>query len=193
MQGVLLVVCGPSGVGKGTINKKLLDSQDNLINSVSATTRVPRNNEIEGKDYYYISEENFLQMLKNDEFLEWAKVHGYYYGTPKKPVFKALKNGFNVLLEIDVQGALQIKDSYSRSILIFLKPPTMEELERRLRLRGTEDEDEIKRRLKTAEWEMTMIHKFDYDIINDKVDDTYQKVLDILAEHKEYNKRCREC
>ncbi|MFP4456181.1 MAG: guanylate kinase [Clostridia bacterium] len=189
MQGVLLVVCGPSGVGKGTINKKLLETQDNLINSISATTRKPRINEEEGKHYYFISEEEFEGMIKRGEFLEWAKVHGYYYGTPKMPVFKALGIGLNVLLEIDVQGALQIKENYSKSILIFLIPPNMEELERRLRYRGTEDDDEIARRLKTAEWELTMIDKFDYAIINDEVDRTYQEVLDILKNHKGYNKR----
>ncbi len=189
MQGVLLVVCGPSGVGKGTINKKLLETQDNLINSISATTRKARVNEEEGKHYYFISEEKFEEMINNDEFLEWARVHGYYYGTPKKPVFKALEIGLNVLLEIDVQGALQIKDSYRKSILIFLIPPDMEELERRLRSRGTEENEEIARRLETAEWELTMIDKFDYAIINDEVEETYQKVLDILQDHKEYNKR----
>ncbi len=189
MQGVLLVVCGPSGVGKGTINKKLLESQDNLVNSISATTRKARKNEQEGKHYYFITEAEFEKMIKENKFLEWAKVHGYYYGTPKKPVFDALESGLNVLLEIDVQGALQIKENYEKSILIFLIPPSEEELERRLRHRGTEDDDEIARRLKTAEWELTMIDKFDYAIINDEVERTYQEVIDILENHKEYNKR----
>ena len=174
MQGVLLVVCGPSGVGKGTINKKLLESQDNLVNSISATTRKARKNEQEGKHYYFITEAEFEKMIKENKFLEWAKVHGYYYGTPKKPVFDALESGLNVLLEIDVQGALQIKENYEKSILIFLIPPSEEELERRL---------------KTAEWELTMIDKFDYAIINDEVERTYQEVIDILENHKEYNKR----
>jgi len=189
MRGVLLVVCGPSGVGKGTINKKLLETQENLVSSISATTRKARINEEEGKHYYFISEDEFESMIREDKFLEWAKVHGYYYGTPKEPVFKALGSGLNVLLEIDVQGALQIKDSYDKSILIFLIPPSMEELERRLRHRGTEDDKEIARRLKTAEWELTMIDKFDYAIINDEVERTYQEVLGILKNHKEYNKR----
>jgi guanylate kinase len=189
MRGVLLVVCGPSGVGKGTINKKLLETQENLVSSISATTRKARINEEEGKHYYFISEDEFESMIREDKFLEWAKVHGYYYGTPKEPVFKALGSGLNVLLEIDVQGALQIKDSYDKSILIFLIPPSKEELERRLRHRGTEDDKEIARRLKTAEWELTMIDKFDYAIINDEVERTYQEVLGILKNHKEYNKR----
>lgn len=189
MQGMLLVVCGPSGVGKGTINRKLLDNRSNLISSVSATTRKARINEQEGIHYYFVSEKEFENMKNRNEFLEIANVHGHWYGTPKEPVFKALKEGFDVLLEIDVQGALQIKANYKDSILIFLVPPSMEELERRLRYRGTELDSEINRRLRTAEWELTMIDKFDYAIINNEVEKSYQEISRILENHKKYSKR----
>ncbi len=183
-EGILLVLCGPSGVGKGAIKCTLLKRFSNLVHSVSATTRKARVGEVEGKDYYFISEKEFNHFIDNEELLEWAMVHDYYYGTPKKPVCQALEQGKDVLLEIDVQGALQIKENFEKAVLIFLLPPSVEELERRLRLRGTENEDQIQRRLKTAKWELTMVNKFDYVIINTVLESACEDVAAILRAEK---------
>ncbi len=183
-EGILLVICGPSGVGKGTINRTLLASIDNLLNSISATTRAPRCGEVDGQDYFFITENQFQQYIEANALLEWAKVHDYFYGTPKYPVQQALAEGKDVLLEIDVQGALQIKHNYPEAVLVFLMPPSFDELERRLRNRGTENEEQIKRRLATANWELTMVNKFDYVIINTVINEACEDVKAILRAEK---------
>jgi guanylate kinase len=187
-EGILLVLCGPSGVGKGTIKTTLLNNFENLKESISITSRKSRVGEVEGEHYYFTTAEKFNQLIENDDLLEWAMVHDNYYGTPKKPIEKALNKGYDVLLEIDVQGALQIKENFERAVLVFLLPPSMQELEKRLRERGTECEEQIKRRLITAEWELTMVKSFDYVIINTVLESAIQDVESILRAVKLQNK-----
>ena len=187
-EGILLVLCGPSGVGKGTIKTTLLKNFENLKESISITSRKSRVGEVEGEHYFFTTADNFKQLIENEELLEWAMVHDNYYGTPKKPIEEALSKGHDVLLEIDVQGALQIKENFDRAVLVFLLPPSMDELEKRLRQRGTENEAQIKRRLKTAEWELTMVKSFDYVIINTVLESAIQDVESILRAVKLQNK-----
>lgn len=187
-EGILLVLCGPSGVGKGTIKTTLLNNFENLKESISITSRIARVGEVEGEQYYFTTVEKFNQLIENEELLEWAMVHDNYYGTPKKPIEEALNKGYDVLLEIDVQGALQIKENFERAVLVFLLPPSMQELEKRLRERGTESEEQIKRRLITAEWELTMVKSFDYVIINTVLESAIQDVESILRAVKLQNK-----
>ncbi|QOR36196.1 guanylate kinase [Clostridium sp. 'deep sea'] len=187
-EGILLVLCGPSGVGKGTIKTTLLNNFENLKESISITSRKSRVGEVEGEQYYFTTAEKFNQLIENEELLEWAMVHDNYYGTPKKPIEEALNKGYDVLLEIDVQGALQIKENFERAVLVFLLPPSMQELEKRLRERGTESEEQIKRRLITAEWELTMVKSFDYVIINTVLESAIQDVESILRAVKLQNK-----
>ncbi len=184
-EGFLIAVCGPSGVGKGTINSLLLKRNPNLKMSISATTRAPRINETDGKEYYFVDPAEFESLIATGQLLEWAVVHDTYYGTPLVPVQEMLAAGYDVLLEIDVQGALQVKSNFPNAILIFLTAPNLRELERRLRDRGTETEAQIARRQKTTAWEMTMIDKFDYVIMNEVVEDTYQAVLNAIITAKE--------
>ncbi len=179
----MLIVSGPSGVGKGTVNGMLLADEEHWVLSISVTTRSRRPTEIDGREYYFISREEFLRHRDNGDFLEWAEVFGDYYGTLRIPVEESLDLGFNVLLEIDVQGALQVKENWPDALYVFLAPPSMEELERRLRNRGTEREEQIQRRLKTAEWEMTMRHHFDHIIVNDDVTEAFTELKDIVERY----------
>jgi len=149
-KGFLLVVSGPSGCGKGTICNKLLQRNKDLVFSVSATTRRPRNGEKEGINYFFIDDKRFKKMIGNNEFIEYAKVHKNYYGTPKNFVLNEINKGKIVILEIDVQGALQVKKAYSEAILVFLLPPSMSELKKRLTKRGTETEEDINIRYQNA-------------------------------------------
>lgn len=175
-EGFLLVVSGPSGSGKGTVCNKLMDRNDDVIFSVSTTTRNPREGEVDGKNYFFIDENKFEEMVEKDEFLEHAKVHNNYYGTPRKFVIDEIEQGDIVLLEIDVQGALQVKENYENVVFVFLLPPSMEELENRIVNRGTESKEDIERRLKNAYKEINHIEHYDYFLINDDLD---QAVLDI--------------
>ncbi|MCG4585895.1 guanylate kinase, partial [Anaerosalibacter bizertensis] len=168
-EGLLVVVSGPSGCGKGTICKELLKRNKDMSISISATTRKPRKGEVDGENYFFLTEEIFKSMINKNEFLEYAHVHGNFYGTPKKFVLEKIENGENVFLEIDVQGALQIKEIYPDGVFIFILPPSMEELKNRIIKRGTESEDDIKRRYKNAFEEVKYIKKYDYLVINDKV------------------------
>lgn len=176
LEGFLLVVSGPSGSGKGTVCNKLMKRNTDVIFSVSTTTRSPREGEIDGKNYFFIDTDEFEKMVENDEFLEHARVHNNYYGTPRKFVMDEIEKGDIVLLEIDVQGALQVKSNYENVVFIFLLPPSMEELENRIVNRGTETREDIRRRLKNAYTEIDYIEHYDYFIINDELD---QAVLDI--------------
>lgn len=177
-KGFLLVLSGPSGSGKGTVSKALMERNNDIVFSVSATTRSPRATEVDGENYFFYTKEKFDEMIKNDEFLEYAFVHTNYYGTPKKFVLEEIEKGEIVLLEIDVQGALQIKKNCKEAVFIFLLPPTMGELRNRIVKRGTESEEDINTRFSNAFKELDFVGEYDFFIVNDKVD---LAVLDIEA------------
>ncbi len=183
-SGLLIVVSGPSGSGKGTVLKKVIDNNDDIILSVSSTTRTPRKNEIDGVDYNFISKDEFEKLINNNEIIEYALYCENYYGTPKKYIEESCKIGNNVILEIDVQGALQIKEKYPESILIFIMPPSLNELENRLKNRNTEDEISIKNRVRTAINEIKISDKYDYIVINDDIDKCSMDIENIIKSCK---------
>ncbi|EFI42191.1 MULTISPECIES: guanylate kinase [Peptoniphilus] len=174
--GFLLVLSGPSGSGKGTVSQALMSRNNKISFSTSVTTRTPRPNEVNGENYFFTTIEEFEDMVKNDELLEYAFVHTNYYGTPKKFVFSEIEKGEIVLLEIDVQGALQVKEKYKEAVFIFLLPPTMDELKSRLIKRDTETEEEINTRFKNAFRELDFVGEYDYFVVNNTVE---QAVIDI--------------
>ncbi len=171
-RGMLVVISGFSGAGKGTLMKKLMEQYDNYSLSISATTRAPRPGEVEGKDYFFVDKERFMEMIKNDELLEYANYVGNYYGTPKAYVEAEMNKGRDVILEIEIQGALKIKAKYPDSVLIFITPPSAEELKARLINRGTETEEVINKRLQRAAQEAVGVEGYDYILINDNLDKT---------------------
>ena len=179
MEGKLIIVSGPSGSGKSTVTK-MVKERLNIPLSISATTREPRIGEIDGKDYYFLSNEEFKKKIDNDEFYEYVNVHGNYYGTLKEVVDKELKKGFNVILEIDVKGALIIKEKKKDSILVFFKTKNMEILEKRLRNRKTEKEEAIKIRLNNALKELEYEEKYDYTIINEDIEKSCEELIEII-------------
>ncbi|MDE7396018.1 MAG: guanylate kinase [Clostridiales bacterium] len=185
-KGLLIVISGPSGAGKGTIYGKVRQKMPDLKPSISVTTRAPRPGEQDGVHYYFRTVEEHKRMQANDEFLEWADVYGNLYGTPKAPVFAMLEAGEDVLFEIDVQGAKQIKEKYPDSILIFIMTPSFAELEKRLRGRGTEKEEIIQKRLGSARGEVAQYKLFDYFVTNDNADEAAERVAGIIAAEK-YN------
>ena len=176
----LIIITGPSGVGKGTVVKELLDRNKDIWLSISATTRNPRIGEKDGENYYFISEEKFKDMIDKKEFLEWAQFAGNYYGTPLSTVNEKIEKGFIVLLEIEVEGAKQIKEKFPESLSIFLLPPSKEELEKRIRNRGTEKEEAIDRRLSRADYEIASSDEFDFVLTNHDVDETVKEVFKII-------------
>ena len=182
--GFLLVLSGPSGSGKGTVSESLMKNNDDIIFSTSVTTRTPRPGEVNGENYFFASREEFEKMVENDELLEYAFVHTNYYGTPKKFVFDEIEKGEIVLLEIDVQGALQIKEKYKEAVFIFLIPPTMDELRSRLVKRDTETEDEIETRYRNAFKELDFVGEYDYFVINDVIDNAVKDIETIIAAEK---------
>ena len=171
-KGMLAVISGFSGAGKGTLMKKLMDNYDNYSLSISATTRAPRPGERDGVDYFFVTRERFLKKKKNDELLEYAQYVDNYYGTPKAYVEAEMKKGKDVILEIEIQGALKIRAKYPESVLIFITTPTAEELKKRLMHRGTESEEVIKRRLERAALEAVGVEAYDYILVNDDLDKT---------------------
>ncbi len=179
-KGFLLIISGPAGTGKGTVCKQLLERNKDIVYSISATTRKPRVGEVDGVNYFFLDEDKFKEMVGKDEFLEHAYVHTNYYGTPKKFVMDEIEKGEIVLLEIDVQGALQIKNNYSEAVFVFLLPPTMEELKNRIVKRGTETEEDINRRFENAFKELDFVGKYDYFVINDKVEDAVSDIESII-------------
>ena len=181
-RGVLFVFSGPSGVGKGTLKAKLFeDFADRIAFSVSATTRGPREGEVDGKDYFFISRQEFERRVKNNEFLEHAEFAGNCYGTPRAYVEKLLDSGMNVVLEIDVQGALQVMKSMPECVSVFILPPSFEELEHRLRGRGTETEEKVRERLETAKRELPYAPQYDYQIVNGgDIEAAYQSLRDVF-------------
>lgn len=166
-KGVLLVISGPSGSGKGTVLKELFRISENIFFSVSATTRSPRPTEVDGVNYFFKTKDQFLKSIENNEMLEFAEYCKNYYGTPKNDVEQKLSDGYNVILEIEVQGAMQIKKSGYDAVFIFIMPPSVAELERRLRKRHTENEKIIQARLQVAKDEIMQANKYDYIVVND--------------------------
>ena len=176
----LFIISGPSAVGKGTIVKRILKSDGKVHLSVS-TTRNPREGEEEGVSYYFMSDEQFVKAVGEGGFLEHASVHGHYYGTPKAPVMSQLKAGRDVILEIDVQGAMQVKESYPDGVFIFILPPSVDALRSRIMHRGTESEEDIQVRLGAAQREMEYLEHYDYYVVNDDLEKAVDSVKKIMA------------
>ncbi len=179
--GFLMVLSGPSGSGKGTVSEALMKKNNEIVFSTSVTTRTPRPNEINGDNYFFTTIDEFERMVEDDELLEYAFVHTNYYGTPKKFVFDEIEKGEIVLLEIDVQGALQIKEKYKEAVFIFLLPPKMSELKNRLIKRDTETEEEINTRYKNAFKELDFVGEYDYFVVNNKVEQAVEDIENIIA------------
>jgi guanylate kinase len=184
MTGILIVVSGPSGAGKGTILDRIIKEDPTLKFSVSATTRSPRPGEVEGLHYHFIDRERFQELVNKGEFLECAKVHDEYYGTLRSAVKKSLDEGFDVILDIDVQGALQLMDKKEEGVYIFIAPPSIHELERRLRTRGTESEEKIAKRVAVARQELTEIRAYEYVIVNDELSIACEQLKAIISAEK---------
>jgi len=179
-KGRLFIISAPSGAGKGTVVRRLLEVRPDLVFSVSATTRQPRKGEVEGKAYYFVSREQFLEMIRNEEFLEYAEYVGELYGTPKAPIYAAADSGRDVLLEIEVQGARQVLAVAPNAESIFIVPPDMDELERRLRGRRTEPEDILNSRLERARQEMSETSIYNHIVVNDEVSRAADEILSII-------------
>lgn len=180
----LFVVSGPSGAGKGTLVARVREQRPDLGLTVSATTREPRPGEHDGVDYHFLSEDEFERRIAAGDFLEWANVHGHRYGTLRSEVDKNLAAGRSVILEIDVQGALNVRKAYPAAVLVFIEPPSMEVLERRLRGRGTEDEANLELRLKDAAGEMALAPRYDERIVNDDLQEATVRLLAALDSHE---------
>lgn len=183
--GELIVISGTTCAGKGTLIRELLSRNPNLNLSISYTSREKRKNEIDGKDYYFVDDQKFEKMIKENKFLEYAKVqYNKYYGTPKKEVKQLLEQGKDVILEIDVEGAKQIKEQFPQTILIFIMAPSMEEVKRRIKIRGTETKEQIIKRFKVAYNEINEVNKYNYVVVNDNLEEAIKKVEAILISEK---------
>ena len=183
-KGFLIVVSGPSGAGKGTVCSAFLKEHEDVAYSVSATTREPRAGEKEGVNYYFLSRGEFESMIENGELLEWAEVYGNYYGTPLKKIEEKLSKGQDILLEIDTQGALNVQKKFPDGVYVFILPPSIEELAKRLRGRGTDSEEAVERRLAAAAGEIAVAREYTYTIVNDTVEHSVQTLAAIVsAEH----------
>lgn len=183
-KGLLIVVSGPSGTGKGTVCGELLDSMPELAYSISATTRAPRAGEVDGKNYYFLTKERFEELIAEGGFLEYANVYGNYYGTPLIKIQERLAEGNDILLEIDTQGALEVMKKCPDGLFIFLLPPSLGELERRIRGRGSETEESLKKRLGNAKAEIAVGEKYKYVVVNDTVKKAVARIKSIIvAEH----------
>ena len=183
-KGLLLVVSGPSGAGKGTICKALLNKNDQIKLSVSATTRKPRNGEVHGVNYFFIEKEEFTKVIENGEFLEYAQIYDNFYGTPKAAIIECLEKGQDVILEIEMQGARQIKEVYPEGVFIFVLPPSLEELKSRIVGRGTETQEEIEKRFSCAFEEINQIVNYDYFIVNEDIEKSVSDVEAIICAEK---------
>ncbi|WP_127534144.1 guanylate kinase [Paenibacillus kobensis] len=183
-RGLLIVLSGPSGVGKGTVCANLRHRMPELVYSVSATTREPRQGEINGINYFFKSREQFQDMIANDALLEWAEYVGNFYGTPRDFVERTLASGKDIILEIEVQGALKVKQKFSEGVFVFLMPPSLDELKQRITGRGTEAADVIDHRMNVAVEEMNLLGHYDYAVVNDEIDAACQRIQSIItAEH----------
>mgnify|MGYP003289247332 CR=1 FL=1 len=180
-KGKLFVISGASGVGKSTVLSRVMSRRDDLRFSVSATTRAPRPGEVDGQSYYFVTKEKFQQMIADDAFLEYDAHMDNYYGTPRTQLEEKLLSG-SVILDIEPNGAFQVRSAMPDAVLIFIAPPSMEELERRLRSRGDTSEEQIRLRLDRAKWEVQQSLKYDYSVINDQVETCAEKILNIIAE-----------
>lgn len=189
-RGNLFVLSGPSGVGKDAILERILKIVPNLVKSISYTTRPKRPGEEDGKNYFFVNEEKFREMIDKEEFLEWAVVHGYLYGTPKKMVEDYISKGIDVILKIDVQGGINVKRIFSDAKLIFVLPPDFNELKRRLINRETEDLQDLNIRLKNAPLEISKISYYDYAVVNDNLDEAVDVVRCII--YAERHRLCKE-
>jgi len=183
-RGLLFVVSGPSGVGKGTLREKVFNIFSDLKYSVSMNTRPPRKGEIGGKDYYFVTVDEFKKRIKENQFVEWAIVHGDYKGTPIKFLIEELQKGRDVLLELDVQGAMQVKKKFPDGIFIFIAPPTWKDLEDRLRKRNTEGEKALEKRLKDARIEIKYKKNYDYLVVNNNIKTALKKLESIIIAEK---------
>lgn len=191
--GLLIVLSGPSGVGKGTVCSALRNRSSELVYSISATTRRPRDNEVDGVHYFFKDRAEFQKMIEQNALLEWAEYMGNYYGTPRKFVEETLLSGRDVILEIEVQGALQVKEKFPEGVFIFLTPPSMKELRQRISGRGTETDESIAGRLTVAEREMALVHEYDYAVVNDRVELACDRILSIVqAEHCRVDRLMKE-
>lgn len=183
-KGVLIVLSGPSGTGKGTIVRKLLNFSDKFKLSVSITTRSPRDGEVNGREYYFAKRNDFIKMIENSEFLEHAEYCGNFYGTPKSNIKDLLEKGYDVILEIEIEGGIQVKDKYPDAIGVFVVPPSIKALKDRLVSRGLDAETSINERLKRAEYEMKHAGRYDYVVVNDLLDDCVNDIIKIVdSEH----------
>lgn len=189
-EGLLIVVSGPSGAGKGTICKRLLEKNPNLGYSISATTRAPRTGEVNGVNYWFLSKEEFQKMIAEDDLLEWAEVYGNYYGTPAQKVKDSLAEGKNILLEIDTQGAALVRKKFPEGVYIYILPPSLEELKRRIIGRGTDSAESIERRLSCAREEMGCAsEQYNYLVLNDEVELAVERVETIIEAEQYQIKR----
>lgn len=182
--GLIIVMSGPSGVGKGTICKKLLADNPGIVPSISATTRAPRENDIDGVTYYFKTVDEFKNMIDNDKFIEWAVYNNNYYGTPIDSINDQISRGQDVLLEIDVQGALNLREIFPDAVYIFVAPENKQILRERLIGRGTEDESQIENRIQAADWELSQKDKYDYIVINKVVDDAIDEIVNIINKRR---------
>jgi len=184
-HGMLVVVSGFSGAGKGTLMKELLNRYENYALSISATTRTPRTGEVDGKEYFFVTEEHFKDMIEKEELIEYAQYVNHSYGTPKEYVLNQMKKGKDVILEIEIQGALKVKERFPEAILLFVMPPSAQELKRRLIGRGTESMEVINARLRRASEEAQGMEAYDYILINDEIDTCVEEMhLMIQVQHK---------
>lgn len=179
-RGILIVISGPSGAGKGTICKALVERDKNLFVSVSATTRAPRKGEVDGVNYHFLTKEDFFDKVNKGEFLEHAEVYGNHYGTLKSNIEELLEAGKNVILEIDIQGALSVKENSKEGIFIFILPPSMEELKNRIVNRGSETKESLLKRFQAAYQEINYISRYNYAVVNDVVEQAVERVENII-------------
>lgn len=183
-KGLLIVLSGPSGVGKGTVCTALRECSPDLVYSVSATTRKPRAGEVDGVNYFFKSEQEFVDMIRRNELLEWAKYVDNYYGTPSEFVRSTMESGKDIILEIEVQGAMKVREQFPEGVFIFLLPPSMEELHSRITNRGTESIETIRQRMDAAQDELALLEHYDYAVTNDSVAAACERINAIItAEH----------
>jgi guanylate kinase len=192
-KGLLIVLSGPSGVGKGTVCSALRKRDTDIVYSVSATTRSPRAGEKEGINYFFKSKDEFKKMIEEDQLLEWAEYVGNFYGTPRSYVEEQIEVGNDVILEIEVQGALKVKEKFPHGVFIFLSPPSMEELRHRIITRGTETDDSVKNRMSVAKEEIDMMEYYDYVVVNDQVESACDRIQAVItAEHCKKERKIKQ-
>lgn len=183
-RGLLIVISGPSGAGKGTICKSFMEKNKDVVLSVSATTRSPRKGEVDGVNYHFMTKEQFKDKIEANDFLEYAEVYDNFYGTPKSNVEELLESGKDVILEIDIQGALKVKENTEDGVFVFILPPSMEELKQRIIKRGSETEESLMKRFKSAYKEINFVSKYNYAVVNDEVETAVEKLESIITAEK---------